>query len=121
MFIRTSAVDANASDVLLFGSDQDIREAYKTYVASILKAKADKIYEEFPREWLKAYCAAFTPNLDLHIDQLGLVRGHDKKVVEEAQGILSMLKKTKREKLDARYEEVMQAIMEAYDSAHGLT
>ena len=121
MFIRASAATEKASDVVLFGSDEDIREGYRSFVWSLLETKRDNEIEDFPRTWLESYCAVFDPHLDLHVDRDGHVRGEDEETRATASELLAQAIDKKTGKLIDRYKEVMEKVMEAYDSAHGLT
>lgn len=121
MFIRASAADGKASDTLLFGSDGEIRAAFRKFVWGALEDGRDDEIKAFPHEWVKSYCSAVTPRLDLHVDENGHVRGEDEEIRAEVSELLALAIDRKAKKLADRYEEVMEKVMEAYDSAHGLT
>ena len=121
MFIRASANDKKASDIVLFGTDEEVREEYRKFTWGILEDRRDGEMKSYPHEWIDAYCSAFTPRLDLHVDAKGHVKGEDEENRATASQLLAMAIDKKTAKTIDRYKEVMKKVMEAYDSAHGLT
>ena len=90
MFIRSSAANKETSDVVLFGSDEDVREAYRRFTWSLLESKRDSEIESYPNEWLNAYCNVCTPRPDLHLDGRGNIQGEDEEVRATAGELLAM-------------------------------
>ena len=118
MFMRTAALDKKSSELILFGSDEDIREAFHDFVSDILEGRRKNDSKQFPEIWLSRVKAMFEDAADLHFDRRGGLTAENPKTAAKYKPIFAEAKSNHAGQRREKDEEVMNGIMEAYDSMH---